>query len=123
MVLDQVARMGLTAEEAAARLVAEGPNELPTDAPRRLWQQAWSVLREPMLLLLVAAGAINFLLAEPLDGYLLMLTVIIVIGISIYQERKTENALLALRDLSSPRALVVRDGREVRIAGRGRRPR
>jgi P-type Ca2+ transporter type 2C len=118
MVLDQVAWMGLTADEAAARLVAEGPNELPTEAPRRLWQQAWSVLREPMLLLLVAAGAINFLLAEPLDGYLLLLTVIIVIGISIYQERKTENALLALRDLSSPRALVVRDGREVRIAGR-----
>jgi Ca2+-transporting ATPase len=118
MVLDQRTWPGLTATQAADRLAADGLNELPTEAPRRLWQQAWAVVREPMLLLLVAAGAINFLLAELLDGVILMLTVVIVIGITIYQERKTENALLALRDLSSPRALVVRDGQPVRIAGR-----
>jgi hypothetical protein len=44
--------------------------------------------------------------------------VLVVIGISIYQERKTEHALAALRDLSSPRALVIRDGERVRVAGR-----
>jgi P-type Ca2+ transporter type 2C len=71
-----------------------------------------------MLLLLLVAGAVNFLLAEPLDGIILMSFVVVVIGISIYQEHKTEHALAALRDLSSPRALVVRDGVQVRIAGR-----
>ena len=70
-----------------------------------------------MLLLLLGAGTVNFLLAEPLDGAILMSFVVVVITISIYQEHKTENALVALRDLSSPRALVVRDGRQVRIAG------
>jgi len=75
-------------------------------------------MREPMLLLLFAAGAINFLLAEPLDGTLLMLTVVIIIGISLAQERKTERALIALRDLSAPRALVIRDGQRIRIPGR-----
>jgi len=109
---------GLPVEEAARRLAADGPNELPTARPRNLLQQAWAVLREPMLVLLVAAGAINFALSEPLDGILLMLTVLVVVGISIYQERKTENALTALRDLSSPRALVIRDGQQVRVAGR-----
>ena len=118
MVIDQGTWPGLTSTQAADQLAVDGLNELPTEAPRNLWQQAWSVVREPMLLLLVGAGTINFLLAEPLDGVILMLTVVIVIGISIYQERKTENALLALRDLSSPRALVVRDGQQVRIAGR-----
>ena len=54
----------------------------------------------------------NFLLAEPLDGVILMSFVVVVIAISIYQEHKTENALAALRDLSSPRALVVRDGQQ-----------
>ena len=44
--------------------------------------------------------------------------VFVVMGITIYQERRTERALEALRDLSSPRALVIRDGRRVRIAGR-----
>lgn len=118
MVLLATATSGLSGDEAARRLVSDGPNELPADAPRSFWRQAWSVLREPMLLLLLAAGSVNFVLAEPLEGVILMLTVLLVVGISIYQERKTENALLALRDLSSPRALVLRDGREVRVAGR-----
>ncbi len=113
-----LALTGLTAQEAARRLAADGPNELPTAKPRNLVQQAWEVVRQPMLLLLLAAGTVNFLLAEPLDGAILMSFVVVVIGISIYQERKTEHALAALRDLSSPRALVIRDGERVRVAGR-----
>ncbi|OIQ78493.1 calcium-transporting ATPase 1 [mine drainage metagenome] len=71
-----------------------------------------------MLVLLLSAGLINFLVARIIDALILMLTVCIVIGISLYQERRTEQALIALRDLSSPRALVVRDGIETRIPGR-----
>jgi len=109
---------GLTSEEAAARLAAEGPNELPTATKRNLLRQAWDVARQPMLFLLLVAGAVNFALSEPLEGVMLLVSVGIVITISIFQEHRTENALAALRDLSSPRALVVRDGNEVRIAGR-----
>ena len=110
--------LGITSDEAARRLAADGPNELPTAMERNLGRLAWDVVREPMLLLLIGAGTVNFLLSEPLDAVILMLTVVVVIGISIYQERKTENALAALRDLSSPRALVIRDGVTFRIAGR-----
>jgi len=113
-----VAPAGVTSDEAARRLAADGPNELPTARKRNLLQQSWDVLRQPMLLLLLCAGTVNFLLAEPIDGAILMSFVVVVITISIYQEHKTENALTALRDLSSPRALVVRDGRQVRVAGR-----
>ncbi|KRE78648.1 cation-translocating P-type ATPase [Arthrobacter sp. Soil763] len=109
---------GLSAAEASQRLAADGPNELPTAKPRNLLQQTWAVVRQPMLLLLLVAGTVNFLLAELLDGVLLLSFVVVVIGISIYQERKTENALAALRDLSSPRALVIRDGEQLRIPGR-----
>jgi Ca2+-transporting ATPase len=109
---------GLTLQEAARVLGADGPNELPTARPRNLVQQTWGVIRQPMLLLLLGAGAVNFLLAEPLDGAILLSFVIVVIAISIYQEHKTERALAALRDLSSPRALVIRDGQRVRIPGR-----
>src|SRR6266567_3383535 len=109
---------GLTSAEAAARLAADGPNELPTAKKRNLLQQTWDVVRQPMLLLLLTAGTVNFLLSEPLDGGILMFSVVVVIAISTYQEHKTENALAALRDLSSPRALVVREGRHTRIAGR-----
>ena len=109
---------GLSSDEAASRLASDGPNELPSAAPRNLLRQAFDVVKEPMLLLLLGAGVINFLLAEPLDGVILLVFVVVVISISIYQEHKTENALTALRDLSSPRALVVRDGQQRRIAGR-----
>lgn len=113
-----LAGLGLTRAEAAARLAADGPNELPTAKPRSLFRESWDIIRQPMLLLLLGAGLVNFLLAEPLDGVMLMMTVLVVIAISIYQGHKTERALVALRDLSAPRALVVRDGMQQRVAGR-----
>ncbi len=114
----QAALRGLTSNEAAERLALDGPNELPTAQRRSLLRQTWDVVRQPMLFLLLVAGTVNFMLAAPLDGAILMSFVVVVIGISIYQEHRTENALAALRDLSSPRALVLRDGRPVRIPGR-----
>ena len=116
--LTDIGLVGLTSAEAAERLRTDGLNELPTAKKRNLLQQAWDVIREPMLLLLLGAGSVNFLLAEPLDGAMLMAFVLVVIGIEVYQEHKTESALAALRDLSSPRALVLRDGERVRIPGR-----
>jgi Ca2+-transporting ATPase len=114
---------GLTADEAAARMAAEGPNEIASAKPRSILRIAWEVVREPMLLLLVAAGTVNVVISlqEPgrlKEAVLLFVFVFVVIGITLYQERKTERALDALRDMSSPRALVVRDGIQVRIAGR-----
>ena len=109
---------GLSEAAAAARLQAEGPNELPTARPRNLLAAILGILREPMILLLVGAGAIYLFLGELRDSLVLLVSIAVVLGISLYQERKTERALEALRDLSSPRALVVRDGRQRRIAGR-----
>jgi Ca2+-transporting ATPase len=122
-VKDIRALTGLTAAEAAERLAKEGPNEIASAKPRSFMRIVWEVVKEPMLLLLVAAGVVNILisLAEPdriKEAALLFVFVVIVIGITVFQERKTERALDALRDLSSPRALVIRDGVQVRIAGR-----
>ncbi len=81
---------------------------------------ASEVVREPMLLLLVAGGGIYLAVGDVYEALILLVSVFMVIGITVYQERKTERTLEALRDLSSPRALVVRDGVEQRIAGRWR---
>ncbi len=114
-----IAIRGLTQEQAAARLEAEGPNELPSAKPRSFLAIAWEVLREPMILLLVAAGVIYLILGEPRDSLVLLISIFAIVGIDLYQQTKTERALEALRDLSSPRALVIRDGLQTRIAGRG----
>ncbi len=113
-----VSKSGLTEAEAAVRLQADGPNELPATRSRNLFATMWEIVREPMIMLLVGAGLIYLFLGELRDSVVLLFSIFVVIGISLYQERKTEHALEALRDLSSPRALVIRDGRQRRIAGR-----
>ena len=115
---NNVAIRGLTREQAANRLEAEGPNELPSAKPRSFLAIAWEVLREPMILLLVAAGLIYLVLGEPRDSLVLLISIFAIVGIDLYQQSKTERALEALRDLSSPRALVIREGQQTRIAGR-----
>ncbi|NVN99959.1 MAG: cation-translocating P-type ATPase [Geobacteraceae bacterium] len=110
--------VGLTVQEAARILEEEGPNELPSSKQRGNLQIALDVMREPMFLLLVACGAIYLIVGDMQEALMLLAFVIFVMGITLYQERKTERALETLRDLSSPRALVIRDGTQQRIAGR-----
>ncbi|HQN13299.1 MAG TPA: cation-transporting P-type ATPase, partial [Quisquiliibacterium sp.] len=110
--------VGLSAAQAADLLRTVGPNELAAARPRTALQIAWGVATEPMFLLLVACGVIYLLLGDPGEAAMLLGFVVIVMGITLVQQRRTERALDALRDLSSPRALVLRDGRRVRIAGR-----
>ena len=110
--------MGLTDHEASQRLAEEGPNELPSAKPRNVFAIAVSVAREPMFMLLVACGTIYLLLGSRQEALMLLGFVFVVMGITFVQERKTERALGALRDLSSPRALVIRRGQQKRIPGR-----
>ncbi len=109
---------GLSQEVAAARLAAEGPNELGTDQRRSLSAIAAEVAREPMFLLLLGAGTIYLATGDAREAMILLGFVVIIMVVTILQERRTETALDALRDLSSPRALVIRDGVQARIAGR-----
>ena len=109
---------GLSQAEARLRLDRDGPNELPSREKRGLLAIALEVVREPMFIMLVAAGGLYLLMGEPKDALMLLGFVFVVMGITIVQERRTENALEALRDLSSPRALVIRDGQQLRIPGR-----
>ena len=109
---------GLSEKEASDRLAREGFNEIPSAKKRSIISFALSVLREPMLLLLIASGIIYMILGDIQEAFMLLGFVFVIIGITLYQERKTERALEALRDLSSPRALVIRDGVSRRIAGR-----
>lgn len=109
---------GLSTEAARHRLAQDGPNELPVSKPRSMVRVMVDVVSEPMFLLLVACGAIYMLLGDRHDAAMLLGFVFVVMGISFVQQQRTERSLNALRDLSSPRALVERDARLVRVAGR-----
>jgi P-type Ca2+ transporter type 2C len=108
---------GLSEAQALSRLNQDGPNELPRKPPRSVWLIAFQVIREPMFLLLLAAGLIYLFLGDWVEALILLGAVVATAMISIVQEKRTDNVLASLRDLASPRALVIRDGQQKRIAG------
>lgn len=101
---------GLSDKEAADRLRSEGPNELPRQRRRNLLRIALDVLREPMLALLVAGGVIYLLLGDLGEALILLAFACLSVLITVIQEPRAERVLEALRDLTSPRALVIRGG-------------
>ena len=111
-------RSGLSQAVAQARLREEGFNELPTDGGRSILRIVADVLREPMFSLLLAAGAIYLLLGDLGEAIVLLAFATLSVLITVVQETRSERVLAALRDQTSPRALVIRDGQRRRIPGR-----
>jgi Ca2+-transporting ATPase len=109
---------GISQKEASEKLQTEGFNELPSSKPKSVFNIAIGVVKEPMFLLLVACGTLYLILGDIQEGLMLLSFVFVVMGIEFYQEKKTEKALDALKDLASPRALVIRDGETIRIPGK-----
>ena len=118
MVMNTTASLlGLSQAEALNRLALEGPNLLPTDKKRGLSVIFQDVLKEPMFLMLLASAAIYMVLGDRIEALVLSLFASLSVIIAIIQEIRSENVLASLRALSSPRALVIRDGQRQRIAG------
>ena len=109
---------GLSEDEAGERRKAEGFNELPRQEHRTPLRIVLEVLHEPMLLLLLAGGVIYLLLGDLQEALILLVFASMSVVITVVQETRTERVLEALRDLTSPRALVIRDGVRRRIPGR-----
>jgi len=109
---------GLTPAEAQQRLARDGPNALPVSRPRSVLRLVGDVVAEPMFLLLVACGALYLVLGDRQEALMLLGFVFVVMGITFVQQRRTERSLEALRDLSSPLALVLRGGQTHKIAAR-----
>ena len=108
---------GLDDAEAARRLVSDGPNTLARDARRGFLRLVFETLREPMFLMLFACGGIYLALGDLQEALTLLACVVLVSAITIVQASRTEKAVAALREFSSPRALVIRGAQRKRIAG------
>jgi len=107
---------GLSQSEVEIKIKKYGYNRLPTEKKLSFLQIVINVLKEPMLLLLLACGSLYFLLGDKKEALLLLTFVFVIITITILQERKNEKALAALRELSIPKTMVIRDGLEQKIS-------
>jgi len=116
--MEQQPNPGLTAATAAERLKQDGFNELPSPDTRGFLRILGEVIREPMFALLIGGGLVYLLLGDRIEALLLILFASLSVTITIVQETRSENVLEALRNLASPRALVIRDGERIQIAGR-----
>ena len=110
--------LGLTAVLAAQRLKLDGYNELPTPDRRGFLRILSEVVRQPMFALLIGGGIVYLLLGDRIEALLLLLFASLSVTITIVQESRSERVLEALRNLASPRALVIRDGKRIQLAGR-----
>ena len=109
---------GLSQQEALTRLQTEGANELPSAERRTPWKIIRGVATEPMFALLIIASCIYLALGDVRESLVLVAFAMLSVVITIVQEIRSEHVLEALRDMTSPRALVLRDSQPVRIAGK-----
>lgn len=103
---------GLTTLEAAKLQATYGKNQLVPETTVNIFHKIFKVVTEPMFLLLIIAAGVYFVLGEPRDGAIMLVFVVGIISIEAIQEWKTDKTLKALKDLSSPRIKVLRDGEE-----------
>ena len=110
--------LGLNSEEVKRLQTQHGFNELPVTDQKTVCKAFFRIATEPMFGLLLLAGLIYLAIGSAADAVVLMIFILIAIGMTLFQQQKSENAIEALKDMSSPRALVIRDGDTKRIAGR-----
>jgi P-type Ca2+ transporter type 2C len=103
-------RSGLDSAEAARRLQAEGPNELPAPRPRRLAGRVARQLVDPLIVLLLAAAAVTTALGDLADTTVIAMVIVLNTAIGVAQEVRADRAIAALDRLAAPTARVVREG-------------
>jgi len=109
---------GLTKSQVTQLQAEYGLNELKASDKKTTLNLLLRILAEPTFTLLFLAGIIYSIIGKIEDALILICFIFISVGITLFQERKSENAIDALRELSSPRAIVIRDGITKRIAGK-----
>jgi Ca2+-transporting ATPase len=109
---------GLSSQDAEKKLNEFGYNELPDLSSKTWLDLVRQILKEPMFILLISSSFIYMFIGDYREGVILLSTFSIIIFITYYQNLKTEQALKALRNISSPKATVIRNGIETKIPAR-----
>ncbi len=98
---------GLTEEQVTDSRQKYGSNTLEMQEDRVLLQVLKDVVLEPMFILLLAACIIYFVVGQYQEGFIMLVSIFIVAGISLFQEYRSQNAVLALKKISAAKGKVI----------------
>jgi P-type Ca2+ transporter type 2C len=101
---------GLSKEEAQSRLIKNGPNKLTGKKKKSIFILLFEQINDPMIYILLGAAVISAIVGEISDALIILLVIAINAVIGVFQESKAEKALEALKNMSTPKAVVKRDG-------------
>jgi P-type Ca2+ transporter type 2C len=101
---------GLSSSQAAARLAADGANVLPARHRVELWRRVLLQLRDPLVLVLLAAAVLTVATGDWADAAIIALVVVVNTTVGVAQEVKADRAITALSAMAAPEARVLRDG-------------
>ncbi|HMS98198.1 MAG TPA: cation-translocating P-type ATPase [Saprospiraceae bacterium] len=113
-----VSHQGLNSDQVNALQAKHGFNELPQEKKKSLLGVAVEVVKEPMFILLIGCASLYTIMGDIKEGLIMLSTVFLMVGISLYQNYRSEKAMDALRKLSSPRVSVLRNDNWTILAGR-----
>ncbi|WP_160677937.1 calcium-translocating P-type ATPase, PMCA-type [Clostridium sp. C8-1-8] len=108
-------KVGLSTEEAKNRLSKYGENKLASKKKKSIFQLFLAQLADFMIYILFAAAFISGLMGEISDAIIIVIVILVNAIVGVVQESKAEKALEALKQLSTPKAVVKRDGALVEI--------
>jgi len=106
---------GLSSEDAAARLEADGPNVITQQRRIPWWRRVAAQLRDPLILVLIAAAALTVATGDLSDAAVILLVIVVNTAVGVRQELRADQAVRALSELAAPMARVVRDGVEQQV--------
>lgn len=109
---------GLTAAQAAQRLLAFGPNELQAQARLSPWALLLEQFKNVLIIILLVAVALSAVLGHEIEALAITVIVLFAVVLGFIQEYRAERALEALREMAAPTATVLREGEEMEIPAR-----
>jgi Ca2+-transporting ATPase len=109
---------GLSSHEAAQRLKQHGPNEIRQEKSRAPWVLLAEQFKSSLVLILIFACVLSAVLGEWIEAVAIAAILVLNALIGFFQEYRAENAVLALKNMTAPRAMVVREGKQTVIPAR-----
>ena len=106
---------GLNEKEVTKRIGKYGYNEIEAKKPKTILEMVIDGLKDKMILILLLASILSFILGELAEGVVILIIIFINSLISIIQEKKAINAIIALRNMNAPHTTVIRDGKKKNI--------